>query len=209
MLSDLEILEALVDRSIVITPILSIRQFQPSSIDLRLGFHFKTVRNSGIAALDPIGDLAKLRMDTESYTTDLRVWVAEPFYLYPGDFALATTLEYVRLSNQIAGTLEGKSSLGRLGVTVHSTAGFIDPGFTGRITYEMQNEGTQTVALYAGMRVAQLCFDRLNKPAIRAYGGDPGEAKYQLQLTTTSSKWYDDPELDVFRTLAAQRRPDG
>lgn len=202
MLSDFDIIGRLKDDSasgIIITPLLSGRQIQPSSVDLRLGFHFKTMRNSGMSALDPLRKSKdELVRDIERYTHDVKLAAGEPFYIHPGAFSLATTFEYLRLPRDIAATLEGRSSLGRLGVTVHSTAGFIDPGFRGRITYEIQNEGTQPVALYPGMRVAQICFYQLSSQALTSYG--PGaESKYDLQLTTTSSRWYLDRELKFFR----------
>jgi dCTP deaminase len=183
---------------LIVTPIITSRQIQPSSIDLRLGFHFKIVRNVGIGALDPLRPVADLRRDTERYTHDVHTWTLRPFYVHPGQFALGTTLEYLRIPNDLAASLEGRSSLGRLGVTIHATAGFIDPGFTGRITYEIRNEGTQPVALYAGMRIAQICFITLSSPSIRAYS-KALDSKYQQQLTTTSSLWYTDKELDWFR----------
>ena len=202
MLSDFDIIARLKDDSdngIVITPLLSGRQIQPSSVDLRLGFHFKTMRNSGMSALDPLEKSRdELVRDIERYTHDLKLAPGEPFYIHPGAFSLATTFEYLRLPRDLAATLEGRSSLGRLGVTVHSTAGFIDPGFRGRITYEIQNEGTQPVALYPGMRVAQICFYRLSSRSLIAYG-PAADSKYDLQLTTTSSRWYLDRELKFFR----------
>jgi dCTP deaminase len=197
MLSDLDILDLLTAEGkgrLIITPLLSPRQIQSASIDLRLGFHFKVVRNSGVAALDPLRSRERLILQTAKYTHDVKLRAGEAFYIHPRDFALGTTLEYVRMPVNIAASLEGRSSFGRLGVTIHSTAGFIDPGFSGRITYEIQNEGTQPIALYPGMRVAQLCFYKLSTEAV-----DPYDSKYKQQLTTTSSRWYDDPELDYFR----------
>src|ERR1051326_5709736 len=193
MLSDIEIVERLTrddETAITITPILSAVQVQPASVDVRLGFHFKVVKNARVAALDPIAqDEDELRRDTERYTDDIKLLAGEAFFIHPGDFALGTTLEYIGIPSDLAATLEGRSSLGRLGITIHSTAGFIDPGFNGRITYEIQNEGTQTVALYPGMRVAQLCFMRLTSDSIKRYGRSI-ESKYNQQLTTTSSRWY-------------------
>lgn len=198
LLSDIDILRRLARRDagrVVITPLVSSRQIQPSSVDLRLGFHFKTVRNVGISALDPKGQtLDWLALQTEKYTHDVKLSIGEPFYIHPGDFALGTSLEYVSLPDDLSATLEGRSSFGRLGITIHSTAGFIDPGFSGRITYEIQNEGTQPVALYPGMRVAQLCFVQLSSPALSPYGSKM-KSKYKQQLTTTASRWYLDEEL--------------
>src|SRR6476660_4794326 len=127
MLSDVQILERLSatdDSAIVITPLISPRQIQSASVDLRLGFHFKILRNVEIPALDPVNwesteDLAK---EIERYTHDVKLGFGDPFYMHPGQFVLGTTLEYVRLPNDVSGTLDGRSSLGRLGITVHSTA---------------------------------------------------------------------------------------
>jgi dCTP deaminase len=203
MLSDVEILRRINEpspRGIVITPLISSRQIGSASVDLRLGFHFKILRNVQAAALDPVGqDANQLARDVERYTHDVKLPCGEPFYLHPGQFALGTTLEYVSLPADVAASLDGRSSLGRLGITVHSTAGFIDPGFSGRITYEMQNEGSAPVALYPGMRVAQLCFFHLSPPACMPYGRE--KSKYKQQLTTTSSRWYEDPDVKMLRAL--------
>jgi dCTP deaminase len=203
MLSDVDLLRRLNAEdamAIVVTPIISPRQIQSASIDLRLGLHFKILRNVQAPVLDPVSqDREKLITDIERYTHDVKLGFGDPFYLHPGQFALGTTFEYVRLPNDIAASLNGRSSLGRLGITVHSTAGFIDPGFSGRITYEMQNEGSSPIALYPGMRVAQLCFFQLKPPAYSPYGSE--ESKYKQQLTTTSSRWYDDPDVAFLRQL--------
>lgn len=209
MLNDRRILDRLSrsDRTaVVITPLIDPRQIQSASVDLRLGFHFKSVRNNYVSALDPLRQApADLARSIERYTVDAKIELGEPFYIHPGEFVLGTTYEYVRLPSDIAASLDGRSSLGRLGITVHSTAGFIDPGFSGRITYEMRNEGSSPVALYAGMRVAQLCFFELDDPAIAPYGSTE-VSKYKQQLTTTSSRWYKDPDLLFLRELAARQR---
>jgi dCTP deaminase len=205
LLSDLEIVERLCSkdsrRRVVITPLLDEKQIQSASIDLRLGFHFKTVKTIGLGGLDPLSKKPReFQKDTERYTTDIKLDPGAPFFIHPGEFALGTTLEYVSVPEDLAATLEGRSSLGRLGITVHSTAGFIDPGFSGRITYEIQNEGTQAVGLYPGMRVAQLCLLALSSPSVRAYG-KALRSKYNQQLTTTSSRWYDDADLHRFSAV--------
>jgi len=207
MLSDEKILERLTasDASaIVITPLISAKQLGSASVDLRLGFHFKVLRNMQIPVLDPVdrGSPGELAKEIERYTHDVKLGFCQPFYMHPGQFALGTTLEYIRLPRDVAATLDGRSSLGRLGITVHSTAGFIDPGFRGRITYEMQNEGSSPIALYPGMRVAQLCFFQLDSAAVVPY--EAGDAKYSQQLTTTSSRWYTDKDIALFRKYKAQ-----
>jgi dCTP deaminase len=213
LLSDLEIVERLCtknqERRVVITPLLDEKQIQSASIDLRLGFHFKTVKTTGVGGLDPLSKNPRdLQKDTERYTTDIKLDPGQPFFIHPGEFALGTTLEYVAIPDDLAATLEGRSSLGRLGITVHSTAGFIDPGFAGRITYEIQNEGTQAVGLYPGMRVAQLCLLSLSSRSIRAYGKSL-RSKYNQQLTTTSSRWFDDSDLKKFRSIFRPERTCG
>lgn len=205
MLSDVEILERLCvsgPDALIVTPIISARQIQSASIDLRLGFHFMTLRSPGIAALDPLAKTRdELTEETKRYSTEMQLSPGDPFFIHPGEFALGTTFEYVRLPTDLAASLEGRSSLGRLGITVHSTAGFIDPGFRGRITYEVQNEGTRPVALYPGMRVAQLCFIKLGTRALRAYGKRDVGSKYVQQLSTTASHWYMDEEIDALHRL--------
>jgi dCTP deaminase len=204
MLSDVDILQRLCasnDERLIITPILDGRQIQPASVDLRLGFHFKVVRSSAISTLDPLSQsVDELALETERYTYDVKLSPGQAFYIHPSEFALGTTFEFVGLPPDLAARLDGRSSLGRLGITVHSTAGFIDPGFKGRITLEIQNEGTAPVALYPGMRVAQLCIFKLDQRAVRAYGAKAG-SKYNYQVTTTSSKWYEDRDLKFFRRV--------
>lgn len=198
LLSDVDILKRLNSGSLIVTPLIASRQLQPASVDLRLGVHFKILRNVQAATLDPVQrESTELVRDIERYTHDVKLRFGNPFYLHPGQFALGTTLEYVSLPADIAASLDGRSSLGRLGITVHSTAGFIDPGFSGRITYEMQNEGSSPIALYPGMRVAQVCFFQLSSSAQSPYGSE--KSKYKQQLTTTSSRWWDDPDVHLLR----------
>ena len=114
----------------------------------------------------------------------------EPFILHPGEFVLGSTYEQVTLPDDIAARLEGKSSLGRLGLLTHSTAGFVDPGFTGHITLELSNVATLPIKLWPGMKIGQLCFFRLSSPAMRPYGSGEYASRYQGQRGPTASRSY-------------------
>ena len=114
----------------------------------------------------------------------------EPFILHPGEFVLASTYEVVTLPDDVAGRLEGKSSLGRLGLLTHSTAGFIDPGFSGHVTLELSNVATLPIKLWAGMKIGQLCLIRLSSPAEQPYGSSAYGSRYQGQRGPTASKSY-------------------
>ena len=130
---------------------------QPASIDVRLDRYFRLFNNHKYPVIDPAADQSEL--------TSLVDVGNEPFVLHPGEFVLGATYEQVTLADDIAARLEGKSSLGRLGLLTHSTAGFIDPGFTGHVTLELSNTATMPILLYPGMKVGQLCFFQLSSPA--------------------------------------------
>src|SRR3954452_5444210 len=133
---------------------------QPSSVDVRLDRYFRVFQNSRYTHIDPMQQQDELTMQVEPEGDD-------PFVLHPGGFVLGATLESVGLPDDLAGRLEGKSSLGRLGLLTHSTAGFIDPGFTGHITLELSNVATLPITLWPGMKIGQLCLFRLSSPAER------------------------------------------
>src|SRR5689334_16779472 len=133
---------------------------QPSSIDIRLDRYFRVFDNTRYTHIDP-----QLRQD--ELTTLVEADGDEPFVLHPGEFVLGSTFEAVTLPDDLAGRLEGKSSLGRLGLLTHSTAGFIDPGFTGHITLELSNVANLPITLWPGMKIGQLCLFRLSTPAGR------------------------------------------
>src|SRR3989338_969447 len=162
-----------------------------SSLDLRLGKYFKVYEHSKFAVLDP------LKMDSFKGLTKL-VEITnpdEPFIVHPGDFVLGVTLESVRLGDDIVARVEGRSSLGRLGIIVHSTAGFIDAGFEGSITLEITNINRMPVALYPGMRVCQLAFEEMSSPAEVPYNMKKS-SKYQGQTLPEESRLTIDPEFD-------------
>jgi dCTP deaminase len=185
ILSDTTLIEGIVSRRIGIEdPEGSIHQVlmnvQPASVDLTLGNSFRTFRNHAA----PLIDLAdKGRVDcTEEH-------VADEFILHPGEFALASTHEIVRVPDDLVAQVNGKSSLGRLGLIVHATAGFIDPGFHGSITLELSNLLRMPIKLHAGMRIAQICFSKLDQPCAEPYGSDKLGSHYQGQTSATSSRY--------------------
>lgn len=156
---------------------------QPASIDVRLDRWFRLFDNHRYPVIDPAVDQPEL-------THLVDVGPDEPFILHPGEFVLGATYERVTLPADIAARLEGKSSLGRLGLLTHSTAGFIDPGFTGHVTLELSNTATMPIKLWPGMKVGQLCFFRLSSPAEAPYGAGAAGSRYQGQRGPTASRSY-------------------
>jgi dCTP deaminase len=154
---------------------------QPSSIDVRLDRFFRVFENHKYPVIDPSVDQPELTRLVEPQGD-------EPFVLHPGEFVLASTFEVVSLPDDVAGRLEGKSSLGRLGLLTHSTAGFIDPGFTGHVTLELSNVATLPIMLWPGMKIGQLCLFRLSSPAERPYGSGATGSRYQGQRGPTQSR---------------------
>jgi dCTP deaminase len=156
---------------------------QPSSIDVRLDRLFRVFNNHLYTHIDPA-----VRQD--ELTAEVRVDDGEAFVLHPGEFVLASTLEVITLGDQLAGRLEGKSSLGRLGLLTHSTAGFIDPGFSGHVTLELSNVANLPIKLWPGMKIGQLCIFRLSSPAEHPYGSAVYGSRYQGQRGPTPSRSY-------------------
>jgi len=154
---------------------------QPSSIDVRLDKLFRLFDNHKYPFIDPAEDQPDL-------TRLIEVERDEPFILHPGEFVLGSSFEVVTLPNDLAARLEGKSSLGRLGLVTHSTAGFVDPGFSGHVTLELSNVATLPIKLWPGMKVGQLCFFRLSSPAENAYGSAKYGSRYQGQRGPTASR---------------------
>lgn len=163
-------------------------QIHASSMDLRLGKLFKVYNHQEIALLDP------KNMNQKNLTTSYQRDENTPFIVHPGDFVLGVTAEKISLPNDIVARVEGRSSLGRLGIVVHSTAGFVDAGFTGTITLEISNLNTVPVALYPGMRVCQLAFETMTSQALIPYG-DKNCSKYQNQVEPEASRVGMDPEF--------------
>lgn len=156
---------------------------QPSSIDVRLDKFFRVFENHRYPHIDPALEQPELTRLVEADSE-------HPFILHPGEFVLASTYEVVTLPDDVAGRLEGKSSLGRLGLLTHSTAGFIDPGFSGHVTLELSNVATLPIKLWPGMKIGQLCLFRLSSPAEHPYGSERYGSRYQGQRGPTPSKSY-------------------
>ena len=156
---------------------------QPSSIDVRMDKFFRVFNNSKYTHIDPKQEMPDL-------TSEVEVPDGEAFVLHPGEFVLASTLEHFTLPADLAGRLEGKSSLGRLGLLTHSTAGFIDPGFSGHITLELSNVANLPITLWPGMKVGQLAIFNMSSPAEVPYGSGALGSKYQGQRGPTPSRAY-------------------
>lgn len=154
---------------------------QPSSVDVRLDRFFRVFENHKYSVIDPSIEQSEL-------TREVEVAPNEFFILHPGEFVLASTYEVITLPDDIAGRLEGKSSLGRLGLLTHSTAGFIDPGFSGHITLELSNVANLPVKLFPGMKIGQLCLIKLTSPAEHPYGSALYGSRYQGQRGPTPSR---------------------
>jgi dCTP deaminase len=154
---------------------------QPSSVDVRLDKFFRVFENHKYSVIDPSTEQGEL-------TREVIAEGDEPFILHPGEFVLASTYEVITLPDDIAGRLEGKSSLGRLGLLTHSTAGFIDPGFSGHITLELSNVANLPVKLFPGMKIGQLCLIKLSSPAEHPYGSEKYGSRYQGQRGPTASR---------------------
>ncbi|MCG5216927.1 dCTP deaminase [Streptosporangium sp. KLBMP 9127] len=163
---------------------------QPSSVDVRLDRFFRVFENHKYPHIDPAVEQPDLTRLVEPEKD-------EPFILHPGEFVLASTLELISLPDDIASRLEGKSSLGRLGLLTHSTAGFIDPGFSGHVTLELSNVATLPIKLWPGMKIGQLCMFRLSSPAEHPYGSAKYGSRYQGQRGPTPSRSF----LNFHRTV--------
>ncbi|MCK9487377.1 MAG: dCTP deaminase [Dehalococcoidia bacterium] len=184
VLSDRSIREALASGRLVIDP-LGENAVQPASLDVRLDRHFRVFRNHREAFIDVRQDVPELT-EAESIADD------EPFVLHPGEFVLGSTVERVELADDLVARVEGKSSLGRLGLLVHATAGFVDPGWKGHLTLELSNVSTLPIRLYYGMKIGQLSFQNLTTPAERPYGHPDLKSRYQGQEKPTASRIYRD-----------------
>ncbi len=154
---------------------------QPSSIDFRLDRYFRVFENHRYPHIDPAADQSDLTRVVETEGD-------EAFILHPGEFVLGSTYEVVSLPDDLAARVEGKSSLGRLGLLTHATAGFVDPGFSGHVTLELANVATLPIKLYPGMKIGQLCFFRLSSPAEHPYGSEKYGSRYQGQRGPTPSR---------------------
>jgi dCTP deaminase len=190
ILSDADILDRLAEGDLAIDPLDDIEtQVQPASVDLRLGSQFLEFRRTNIPCIHPND-----AREVDEYVEETHVPEGDDFILHPGDFVLGTTKERVEVPSDLLATVQGRSSLGRLAVVIHATAGIVDPGYDGQITLELSNLGAAPVALSPGMRVSQLIFTELKNPADRPYGAERG-SKYQGQSGPQASRIGDDPEF--------------
>jgi dCTP deaminase len=156
---------------------------QPSSVDLHLGDDFQVFRNSRYPYIDPA-------REQDGLTERVFASTEEPFVLHPGEFVLGTTVEHIGLPDDIVGRLEGKSSLGRLGLLIHSTAGYVDPGWSGQLTLELSNVANLPIVLTPGMKIGQISFSKMTTPVDRPYGHPELGSKYQGQIDATPSKMH-------------------
>lgn len=180
LLSDRDLKAAIKAGALVLDPF-EPALMQPSSIDVRLDRWFRVFNNHLYTHIDPA-------VDQPDLTAPVEVADGQPFVLHPGEFVLASTLEVITLGPGHASRLEGKSSLGRLGLLTHSTAGFIDPGFHGHVTLELSNVASLPIKLWPGMKIGQLCVFRLSSPAEHPYGSAAAGSRYQGQRGPTASR---------------------
>jgi dCTP deaminase len=186
VLSDRDIRAAIEAGRIVIEPYIP-EAVQPSSIDLHLDRRFRVFRNSRYPYID-------VREPQPELTELVEIGGDEPFILHPGEFVLGSTLERVELPNDLVARLEGKSSLGRLGLLIHSTAGYVDPGWEGNLTLELSNVANLPITLYDGMKIGQISFQRLSSPVEVGYGDARIGSKYRGQRDPTASLYHRDFE---------------
>ena len=186
VLSDRDIRAEIAAGRIVIDPFIP-EAVQPSSVDLHLDRRFRVFRNSRYPFID-------VRADQPELTELVEIGGDDPFILHPGEFVLGSTFERVGLPNDLVARLEGKSSLGRLGLLIHSTAGYVDPGWEGNLTLELSNVANLPITLYDGMKIGQISFQRLSSPAEVAYGDASIGSKYRGQRDPTASLYHRDFE---------------
>lgn len=187
ILSDRTIREQLAAGRIVIEP-LDPADIQPSSVDLRLDRFFRVFRNHTMRVID-------VRQDQEELTELVEIGAQDAFILHPGEFVLGSTAERVKVPDDLVARLEGKSSLGRLGLLIHSTAGFVDAGWDGYLTLELSNVANLPITLYPGMKIGQISFLAMTTPADAPYGSASVGSKYQGQRGPTPSRYYENFKL--------------
>ena len=186
ILSDRTIKEQLDAGRIVIEP-MGENAVQPSSVDLRIDRHFRVFRNHTLGLID-------VKENLEDLTELVEIGDDEAFILHPGEFVLGSTLEKVRVPTDLVARLEGKSSLGRLGLLIHSTAGFVDAGWDGQLTLELSNVANLPITLYAGMKIGQISFQQMTTEAEHPYGSSAIGSKYQDQVGPRPSRYWENFE---------------
>jgi dCTP deaminase len=180
VLSDRTIKEELAKGRLVIDP-LDPDDIQPASVDVHLDRAFRVFKVSSRPYID-------IREPMDDLTDEVLIEEERPFFIHPGEFVLASTIQVVTLPDDILAQVEGKSSLGRIGLLIHATAGFVDPGWTGKLTLELSNVAKMPIALYYGMKIGQLSFMRMSTPVDRPYGSPGLRSKYQGQMSPTPSR---------------------
>jgi dCTP deaminase len=184
ILSDVDIRKEIESGRIVIDPF-DPDSIQPSSVDLHVDDRFRVFANSRYPYID-------VKKEMPGLTEVVEVADPDPFILHPGEFVLGSTLERVAIPNDMVARLEGKSSLGRLGLLIHSTAGYVDPGWDGYLTLELSNVANLPITIYPGMKIGQISFFRLTTPAERPYGSTETRSKYQGQRGPTASRFFEE-----------------
>lgn len=192
VLSDKTIKEYLNNGKILIDPI-DQSDIQPASVDLHIDKGILIFKNSAEPCID-------LRKELPNLTENIEIKKGDPFMLHPGEFVLASTIERVKLSDNVVGRLEGKSSLGRVGLLIHSTAGYVDPGWDGQLTLELTNVAKLPITLYYGMRIGQISFLDLSTSAENPYGSSKLSSRYQGQKDATASKIHLDFDSQIKHT---------
>jgi dCTP deaminase len=184
ILSDVTIRQEVAAGRIVIDPF-DEACVQPSSVDLHVDSQFRVFANSRYPYID-------VKLEMPDLTELVEVAEGEPFILHPGEFVLGSTLERVAIPDDMVARLEGKSSLGRLGLLIHSTAGYVDPGWDGYLTLELSNVANLPITIYPGMKIGQISFFRLTTTAQAPYGSKGTRSKYQGQRGPTASRFYEE-----------------
>jgi dCTP deaminase len=189
----------LVRRDLIIHPIIDLqRQLGPASIDVRLGTRFYSQRTSSLVQIDPLATEQQIELEILKATDFYMIDPTEPYILHANDFVLASTFEYVMVPLDLMARLEGRSSWARKGLQVHATAGFIDPGFEGYITFELSNVSNMPIALYPTLRIGQISFYSLGSETVLPYG-KKHLSKYQGDLGPSWTRIHKDPEWDIIK----------
>jgi dCTP deaminase len=208
LLADWEIVVAIAAGRLVVTPLIdAVKQIGSSSIDLRLGTEFRVIRRLMRSHFDVRQSRDEIEREVREYTEVVHLSAQSPFILHPGEFALATTLEYIKIPDDLAGRLEGRSTWGRVGLQIHSTAGFVDPGFEGTLTFELHNMGKLPLPLYAGVRISQISFHMCGG-ALEPYASR-ADAKYARSTGARDTMFYQDYEYSVIRSFGDLTDRDG
>lgn len=205
ILNDIEIIKRMLNNEIIITPLINPKtQIGSASIDLRLGTQFKVIKLTKHAYFDPSKEIEEIKREVLNYTENIHVAPMEPFILHPKEFVLASTLEYLKLPPNLAGRLEGRSTWGRVGLQIHSTAGFVDPGFEGTLAFELYNAGKIPLPLFAGIRVAQISFYECLDATIPY--NKKVEAKYSKSTEIVDALFFKDTEYQIIQRYISKNK---